>query len=335
MVVTARCGQPPALQPNDFVTIWQPPSTIPDNFPMKPLLDAFWRAAAYCLHPRVIMLSLLPLIVVGGVAALLGYFYWDAAVAAMRHAMNGWPWLVTVFGWFETAGVGGLGQMVAPLVLVALVVPVIVVLSLLLVALLMTPALVKLVARQRFPRLERLHGASFWQSVATSLGCTLIALIALAISIPLWFIPPLVLIVPPLIWGWLTYRVMGFDVLAEHASVTERQAILRRHRWPMLWMGTVAGYLGAAPSLVWAFGALTVLFAPLLAVVAVWLYTLVFAFSALWFAHYALWALQDLRARRAPRDLGAAGSDPRVPPPPGALPPAQPDLSASPKALRP
>ena len=29
---------------------------------MKPLLDAFWRAAAYCLHPRVILLSILPLI---------------------------------------------------------------------------------------------------------------------------------------------------------------------------------------------------------------------------------------------------------------------------------
>ena len=26
---------------------------------MKPLLDAFWRAGAYCLHPKVIGLSLL------------------------------------------------------------------------------------------------------------------------------------------------------------------------------------------------------------------------------------------------------------------------------------
>ena len=301
---------------------------------MKPLLDAFWRAAAYCLHPRVILLSILPLVVVGGVAALLGYLYWDASVTAMRGAMNGWPWLVTLFGWLEAAGVGVLGHWVAPLVLVALVVPVIVVLSLLLVALLMTPALVKLVARQRFPRLERLHGANFWQSAATSLGCTLIALIALAISIPLWFIPPLVLIVPPLIWGWLTYRVMGFDVLAEHASVAERQTILRRHRWPMLWMGTVAGYLGAAPSLVWAFGALTVLFAPLLAVVAVWLYTLVFAFSALWFAHYALWALQDLRARRVGGDAGGVGLDSHEAPP-RALPSLQPAVPAPPKALPP
>src|SRR2546421_314453 len=83
---------------------------------------------------------------------------WEAAVAGLRQTMHGWPWLVTLFGWLDAAGVGALGQLVAPLVLVALVVPVIVVLSLLLVALLMTPALVKLVARQRFPKLERLHG---------------------------------------------------------------------------------------------------------------------------------------------------------------------------------
>ena len=60
-------------------------------------------------------------------------------------------------------------------------------------------------------------------------------------------------------------------------------------------MGVVCGYLGAAPSAVWAMGAG---FAPafvLLAPVAIWVYTLVFVFSSLWFAHYALAALQALR----------------------------------------
>ena len=39
----------------------------------------------------------------------------------------------------------------------------------------------------------------------------------IVLSIPLWLIPPLVMVLPPLIWGWLTYRVFGYDVLAEHA----------------------------------------------------------------------------------------------------------------------
>jgi hypothetical protein len=62
-------------------------------------------------------------------------------------------------------------------------------------------------------------------------------------------------------------------------------------------MGVLTGYLGAAPSLVWASGALAIVFAPVLVPVAVWIYTLVFAFSALWFAHYALAALQRYRAQ--------------------------------------
>lgn len=272
---------------------------------MPLLLDACWRAAAYCLRPRVIALSILPLLVVGGATALLGYFYWEDAVVGVRSAMESWQLLATLFQWLDAIGASAFRSVLAPLVIVAIAVPVVVVLSLLWVAVLMTPALVRLVAARRFPHLERLHGASFWQSVTMSLGCTLLALFALVVSSPFWLIPPLVLVLPPLIWGWLTYRVMGFDALAEHATSEERRTILHEQRWPMFGMGVVAGYLGAAPSLVWAFSALTLIFAPLLILVAVWLYTLVFAFSALWFAHYALSALQALRARRAPPGSGA------------------------------
>jgi hypothetical protein len=45
----------------------------------------------------------------------------------------------------------------------------------------------------------------------------------------------------------------------------------------------------------WALGAWTVLLAPLLIVASVWIYTLVFAFSSLWFAHYLLPVLQASR----------------------------------------
>ena len=54
---------------------------------------------------------------------------------------------------------------------------------------------------------------------------------------------------------------------------------------------------------------------PLL-LVSVWLYTLVFAFAALWFAHFALAALQRLRLQQ-----GAAAA---MPPPAVAAPPRLP-----------
>lgn len=270
---------------------------------MKRLLDAFWRAAAYCLHPRVIILSLLPLVVMAALAFGLGYFFWERALDAVQSTFESWAILSTLIHWLQGIGLVNLQSVLAPLVVVFLTTPVIVVVSLLLVAALMTPAMVALVARRRFPLLEKKRGGSLFGSVFGALWATLAALLALTVSIPFWFVPPLVLVLPPLIWGWLACRIMGYDVLAEHASADERQVLMKRHRNGFLAIGIMTGYLGAAPSVVWISGALAVVFAPVLVPVAVWIYTLVFAFGSLWFAHYALTALQALRAETQPFEI--------------------------------
>ena len=266
---------------------------------MKLLFGSFWRAVAYCLHPRVIVLSLLPLGLMIALATVLGYFYWDAAVAWTRSALDAWPLLAGFWGWIGRFFSGDVTAALAPLVVVFAATPLIVVVSLLIVAGIMAPALTRLVAERRFASLEQKKGASFFGSMARSIGLTVLALLALVVSMPLWLIPPLVLILPPLIWGWLTYRVMSFDALAEHASPEERDTLLRTHRLPLLGIGVLCGYLGAAPSIVWASGLLFAAAFFVLAPLAIWIYTLVFAFSALWFAHYCLDALAQLRAQRA------------------------------------
>jgi hypothetical protein len=297
---------------------------------MSLLFDSFWRAVAYCLHPRVILLSLLPLVLMAALALGLGYFFWESAVDAVRATFESWSILATLVGWLEGVGLANLKAVLAPMVVVFLSTPIIVVLALLLVATLMTPSMLGLVAKRRFPLLERKHGGSMIGSLFGGLWATFAALLALMVSIPLWFVPPLVLILPPLIWGWLTYKVMSYDVLSEHASREERVELIRRHRTTLLGMGVLTGYLGAAPSVVWASGALAIVFAPVLVPVAVWIYTLVFAFAALWFAHFALAALQAQRAQRestaivaaAPRGTVDAGPaevvDVRPLPPPSA-----------------
>jgi hypothetical protein len=266
---------------------------------MKPLLDAFWRAGAYCLHPKVIGLSLLPLLLSAAIALLLGWFYWEAALTAVRGTLESWHLVDAGLSWIETLLGTSFRTVLAPLIVVVIAVPVVVVLSLLLVAWLMTPAIVRLVVVRRFPALQKKQGAGLLMGVGWSLACSAWALLLLALSLPLWLVPPVVLIVPPLIWGWLTYRVLSFDVLADHADRAERRLLMDRHRWPLLGAGIVTGYLGAAPSLLWAFSAATLILAPVLVVVSIWLYTLVFAFSALWFAHYLLAALAALRAEAA------------------------------------
>jgi len=289
---------------------------------MKLLLDSFWRAVAYCLHPRVIALSVLPLVLMVVAALGLGYLFWDKAIDAVNGTLQSWALVTSFLEWLERFGMGGLKSALAPLIVVFLATPVIVVVALLCVAVLMTPSMLHLVAERRFPALERKHGGSAWMGALGALLATAIALLAMVVSVPLWLVPPLVLVIPPLIWGWLTYRVLVYDVLAEHASREERLELVRRHRPALLAMGVLAGYLGAAPGLVWASGVMFVALAPVLVPAAIWIYTLVFAFAALWFAHFALAALQTLRAEAAalatpaqPTVLPSAAAFELLPPP--------------------
>jgi hypothetical protein len=278
---------------------------------MSLLFDSFWRAVAYCVHPRVIALSFLPLILMVVLSFGLGYFFWEGAVASVASWLEAFDLVQMFLGWLERMGVGSLRTVFAPLLVLVMATPLIVLLCLLLVAMFMTPAMVDLVGQRRFPSLERKHGGSLVVSVLWSLGSTLLAVVAL--------------ILPPLIWGWLTYRVFAFDALATHASSEERKAILKQHRGSLLLMGVLSGYLGAAPSLLWASGAMFIALAPLLVPIAIWIYTLVFAFASLWFAHFSLAVLQRMRAQAAvevldaepPAEVGSVrlpGPDPLVPP---------------------
>ena len=71
---------------------------------MKNMVDSFWRALAYCFHPKVILLTLLPLLLMLIIVMGLGMVYWDAALESIRtwidasSAMN-WAWV-----WLERVG---------------------------------------------------------------------------------------------------------------------------------------------------------------------------------------------------------------------------------------
>ena len=260
------------------------------------LISSFWRAVLYCLHPKVILLSLLPLLFAMGTSGLLAYFFWQSAQEALLGMLDASVFVTTLAAWLAAVGLPALKAMLAPLILIVVLTPLVVVCTVLLVSTLMTPGLVRVVARRRFPELERRHGASFVASLGWALiSCTL-ALAATIFTAPMWILPPLVLLIPPAIWAWLTYRVMAFDALADHASSAERQTILANHKSALISMGFVVGFLGATPSLLWSMGLMAIAMAPLLLPLSVWLYTVVFVFASLWFVHYCLAALEALRA---------------------------------------
>ncbi len=264
---------------------------------------ALGRALIQCLHWRVLLGALVPLLLVGSAVFVLGYVFWEDAVAGVRQTLEQADLLSDLLRWLDSVGLRHLRALLGPVVVVALAVPLVLLATLLVVALVVAPAVARLVAARRFAGLHAACGAGWARCWAWTLLCTAAALLALVLSLPLWLVPPLVAVVPPLIGGWLASRVLAFGALAHHASADERRLLLRQRRWPLLGMGLVCGVLGGLPALVWGQGPAALIAAPLLAPVGVWLYTVVFVFAACWFAHYLLAELQALRS-------GAAGPAP-------------------------
>ena len=281
--------------------------------PMRLFLDSFWRAFAYCLMPRVMLLSLLPLAMLLVLSLSWGYFYWAPTQEWVRDMLDAWQLLQGMLIWLESHGADGLQAVLIPLVVIFAITPVLVVVSLLAVSLMMSPAMTQLVVSRRFAHLAMKHGASVWTSLGWTLLSTLGALLAMAVTLPLWFVPPLMFVIPPLVWGWLSYRVMVFDALAQHASREERIAIGRQHRLWLLTIGVITGYMGGIPGVVWASGAAFAMAFPLLIPLAIWLYALVFAFTSLWFTHYSLGALEKLRESTETVVAGASVPVPLAP----------------------
>lgn len=245
------------------------------------------------------LLSLLPVVLIGLCTVLLGYFYWDVALDQVRALLESSAFVNQGWAWLDAMGLGRIKTFLAPLVVIFGVTPFIVLICLLGVAVAMTPGLIRLVVQRRFPQMEMRGSRSMLPGLLWALVSVFFGLLATVVSIPLWFVPPLILILPPLIWGWVTYRVMAYDALSGHATPQERRTLMVQHRPVLIAMGIVVGFLGSAPSFLWAsmalFAVAFVLFLPL----AVWIYTLVFAFSSLWFAHFCLAALQRLREAEA------------------------------------
>jgi hypothetical protein len=279
---------------------------------MNLLLTSFWRALGLCLLPRVLLLSLLPLALLVALALLCGHFYWLPALSLVQDWLDHWPWLNTALSWLGWQPGQLLKSLLAGLLLLLLVTPLLALLCVMVVSLLLTPLMSRLVAQRYFPTLEPRHGSTFAGSLLWACWSTLLALGALLLSMPLWLIPPLLLVLPPLIWGWLSYRIMSYDALAEHASRDERVALMREHRLWLLSIGTLCGLLGALPAMVWGCGLLFAFTFIFMIPLAMWLYTVIFAFSGLWVANYALAALQHKRQQTlrdaAPRQLPASAS---------------------------
>jgi len=266
---------------------------------MNDLIRSFGRALLSQLHPRMLFLTVLPFAVAVVVWGAVLYFGWDAMNGVARDAVEGWAFMSWIKSGLNAIGMTGLWSAIAPLLVITLLVPVIVVSILVFVSVTAVPVVMRFLDHS-YPQLERRKGGSLAGSVVHALLCTLVFALVAVLTLPLWLIPPFFALIPPLLWGWLTYRLMTYDTLIDHATADERRAIMQRYRLPLLGIGIAVGMLGSAPTLLWVSSVVTIVLFPIIAIAVIWLYVLIFIFSALWFGHFCLRALTRLRAETPP-----------------------------------
>jgi hypothetical protein len=272
---------------------------------MNDLLRSFGRALTSVFHPAMLLLTFVPFFVAAAVWGGVLFLFWQPLLDLMRGALASWSSTAYMYHLFDVLGFGWLRATIAPFLVIILTIPLIVITVLLLIVAISMPRVIRHLSKRQYTGLEVRHGGSWYGSLFYSLVTTVVCLVVMVITLPLWLIPPFFALIPPLLWGWLTYRVMTYDALALHASVEERRALVRAHRLPLLVIGVVSGLLGSLPTAIWAVSAWLLLFFPVLAAVTIWIYAFILVFTALWFGHYCLRALQRMRAH----EIQQASSD--------------------------
>lgn len=263
---------------------------------MITLATSLYRALLSQMHPRMLLLTLLPLVLA---ITLWGVVLW-LGLQPLIDRLHAW---FADYGLFRAAGemldslgLSGVRTLLVPLLAMWLLLPFMIVSALLLVGLFAMPAIARHVGQRHYPQLQQRHGGSLAGSLGVTLSSFGAFIVLWLLTLPLNLVPLFALLIQPLLWGWLSYRVMSYDALADYADRNERRAIVQRERWPLLAIGVTTGSLGAVPGLLWLGGVASVIFFPVLATLAIWLYLLVFVFSGLWFQYYCLDALARLRS---------------------------------------
>ncbi|QWD09855.1 EI24 domain-containing protein [Polynucleobacter paneuropaeus] len=263
---------------------------------VQQVVRAFGLALVGTMHPRMLWLSLRPFFIISVFWGCLIWLTWTPSLAMLSSFLTNsifTNWIQDGLIW---AGFDNARAWIAPFFFVMMIIPLIAISLLVLIAFTTVPAIVNSLCKQSlYSDLQSKRGGSLIGSLFYTFWSAFICLVLVMLTLPVWWIPPLFAILPPLFWGWLTMRLMSYDVLAGHASSEERDILIQQNRWSLLVMGIACGMLGAVPTFFWATSALALVLFPIVSFVALWIYSLIFVFAGLWFSHFLLEALQNLR----------------------------------------
>ena len=184
---------------------------------MLEVFAALSKALRDLTRPAVLWHALWPPLAALLLWIAIGFAAWAHGLALMERIVPGLP----------SAGWEWVAQWAAVFLLLAAFASLTYITAILLVAVFALPLLINLVAAHDYPDLGR-HGENvFWGSLGNTLGAGAIFLIGSLAMLPLLLLPGALLVLPLLWSAWLNQRAFRFDALAEHATRSEMQLLVR------------------------------------------------------------------------------------------------------------
>jgi CysZ protein len=212
---------------------------------MQDILDALTRAFKSLLNPKMLVLTLWPMLLALAFWGVIAWIFWDRWAADLngfvvsvgaedKLAEWGFKWLTA---WLITA------------LIISLLLPVIYVTALAFAAIFAMPVMLNFVAARDYPELEKKHGGTFIGSVWNTVVAIVVFLVLWVVTLPLWLFPLGVVIVPTLLGAYLNQRLFRYDALADHASKEEYALIRERAHGRLFMLGGILGLAHYIPVL--------------------------------------------------------------------------------------
>ena len=211
---------------------------------------AFFKGCVSQLHPRMLVLLILPFVIALVLWALSAWFFWDPLVLWLKDSwLLGNRLIVALGEWGKPLGLSDLSRSLASVTALLLLFPLVIATGMVAIAVFAMPAVMRFLSTRHYPELLRRGSFSVWANLLNAVLSVAVFAVGYLASLPLWLIPPLALIVPWLWWGWLTARIMRFDSLVEHAAPKEREALISEYRREYFVLGLAVSALNYVPPL--------------------------------------------------------------------------------------
>lgn len=212
---------------------------------MENLVKSLGNAFLSFFHPKILGLTLLPVLLAFVLWGGLSWWFWQDWVTGIGHMLAQTP----LDEFLLRHEIHWLAASVATVLLILLLFPLVLVTALLVTSVFAMPVMVKFVGERSFPRLEKKRGGTLWGSLWNPVVATGIFILLWLVTLPLWLFGLPAMILPILLSAYLSQRLFRYDALAEHASPEEFERILERSSVRLYILGAILAFIQFVPLL--------------------------------------------------------------------------------------